>query len=111
MTSLEIWLTIIGMAVITLFARTALYLLPARYQLPTNIQRGLRYAPACALMAIIVPDLLLTHGGPEAGTLDLSLDNARLIAGLIAAAAFLYKRDMLLTIVVGMVAFTVLRLI
>lgn len=111
MTSSEIWLTILGMSVVTLLARTGFYILPERFQLPPRIQRGLRYAPACALMAIIVPDLLLTHGGPQPGTLDLSLNNARLIAGLIAGVVFLYKRDMLLMIVVGMAAFTALRLI
>lgn len=110
MTALEIWLTILGMSVITLFARAGFFLLPERFQLPPSIQRGLRYAPACALMAIIMPDLLLTHGGPQAGTIDLSMENARLIAGLIATAVFLYKRDMLLMIVVGMAAFTALRL-
>jgi len=109
MSPTEIWLTIVGMGCITVITRTSFFMLPDRFQLPPRIQRALRYAPACALVAIIVPDLLLARGGAHPGTLDLSMENARLVAALIAMLVFFYKRDMLLMIVVGMLTFSALR--
>ena len=70
-----------------------------------RLQRALRYAPACALIAIIVPDLMTSNGA-----LALSTHNIRLIAALISVPVFLATRNMLTTIVVGMLALTALRL-
>jgi branched-subunit amino acid transport protein len=69
------------------------------------VQHGLRYAPACALVALITPELFLTQG-----TLDVSLANPKFIAGLAAAATMLASRSMIATMVIGMAAFTLLRL-
>ena len=106
MNASEIWLTILGLTLITLFCRTTFFLLPSRYQLPEPLQRALRYAPACALIAIVTPDLLLT----PAGDINLSLHNYRLIGAVLAAGVFYYTRKLWLMIIVGMLVFTVLRL-
>ena len=63
------------------------------------------YAPACALAAIIAPDLLI-----EGGQVQMSLANPKLLAALGATLYYLVRRNMLETIVVGMLFFTVLRL-
>ena len=65
----------------------------------------LRYAPACALAAIIGPDLLLDAGGK----VQLDLGNAKLLAGIAALGFYLWRRNMLHTIVFGMLVFTLLR--
>lgn len=106
MNHLEIWLTIIGLTVITVAVRTTFLLLPARYQLPPALQRALRHAPPCALVAIIAPDLLLD----AQGALNLGFGNAKLIAAAVAAVLFFYTRKLWLMILVGMGLFTVLRL-
>ncbi len=106
MSTTEIWLSILGLTLITHLCRTTFFVLPARYQLPQRLQRALRYAPACALIAIVTPDLMLT----PTGDLNLSLHNYRLIAAVLAAGLFYYTRKLWLMIIVGMTVFTVLRL-
>ena len=65
----------------------------------------LRYAPACALAAIIAPDLLLDGGG----ALHLGPSNPKLLAGQAAVLFYLARRHMLQMIVFGMLVLTVLR--
>lgn len=99
------WLAILGVVATTLATRSSFILLGDRARLPPIVERALRYAPACALAAIIGPDVML-HGG----RLDVGPTNFRLLAALAAALVFAYTRSMVWTIVAGMAAFTVLRL-
>jgi len=105
MNELWIWITILGMVGVTLATRAGFLLLPERVRLPSSIQRALRYAPACALTAIILPDLALGTSGAIDPT------NPRLIAAAIAVVVFLWTRDMVATIVAGVLAFNALRLL
>lgn len=105
MNDAEVWLIIGLLAVATFIARSSFWLVGHRITLPKRVQEALRYAPACALAAIIIPDLLLDHG-----QIQFSLDNPRLIAGIAATAFFLVKRNMLLTIIFGMAVYTYIRL-
>lgn len=99
------WLAILGVVATTLATRSSFILLGDRAKLPPLVERALRYAPACALAAIIAPDLLL-----RGGALDLGPANFRLLAAAAAAIAFAYTRSILWTIVAGMAVYTVLRL-
>jgi branched-subunit amino acid transport protein len=94
-----LWGIIAGMAVVTYCNRAGLLLLSERFVLPPAWQAALRYAPASALAAIVVPDLL----APD-GTLDLSLENARLIAGLVGLGVTVLMRSTFAGIVGGMLA-------
>ena len=58
------------------------WLIGHRVTIPPRVQDVLRYAPACALAAIVGPDLVL---GPP-GDLQLDLGNPKLLAGLAALA-------------------------
>ena len=49
--------------------------------LPERVQHALRYAPACALVALIVPEVVL-----QSGTLALNLSNPKLIATVVTVA-------------------------
>ena len=60
--------------------------------------------PPAVLGALIVPALLA-----PAGALDLSLANARLLAGLLAVAVAWRTRNALLTMVAGMGALLLLQ--
>jgi branched-subunit amino acid transport protein len=85
--------------------RGSFFMLPASVQLPPRLERAFRYAPACALTAIIVPGVLTRNGHAF-----VSIHNFKLIAVVIAVAVFLRFRNMMATMIVGMVVFTVLRL-
>jgi branched-subunit amino acid transport protein len=106
MSELTIWIIIIGLTAVTLVTRSSFLVLGDRFPLPERVQHGLRYAPACALVALITPELFLTQGA-----LDLSLGNLRLIAGIAAGATMLATRSMIAAMVIGMAAFTLLRLL
>jgi branched-subunit amino acid transport protein len=94
-----------GLAATTLATRGSFFMLPASVQLPARLEQALRYAPACALTAIIIPGVL-TRGGHA----FVSVHNYKLIAVAVAIGVFLRVRNMMVTMVVGMVVFTVLRL-
>jgi len=105
MSDLEIWSAIVLLTLATFIARSGFWLAGARIRLPDALQGALRYAPACALAAIIFPDLILVQGQT-----DISWHNPRLLAGCIAAAFFMVRKNMLQTILFGMLVFTLLRL-
>ena len=105
MNDADVWLIIGLLAVATFIARSSFWLVGNRINLPKRVQEALRYAPACALAAIIIPDLLMNNG-----QIQISFNNPRLIAGLTATAFFLVKRNMLLTIIFGMAVYTYIRL-
>ena len=106
MTDIEIWITIIVMAVATAATRSTFWLVDHHLNIPKRVQEMLRYAPSCALAAIIAPDLLI---GAQ-GELQLGFTNLRLVAGVAAIGYYLWRRNMLETIIFGMLFFTGLRL-
>ncbi len=105
MSDWEIWAVIAVLAVATAATRSSFWLIGHHITIPKRVQEVLRYAPACALAAIIAPDLLLGPGGQ----LNLALSNPKLLAGAAAVVFYLVRRNMLQTIVFGMLVFTVLR--
>ena len=105
MSDLEVWLIIIFLTIATIIDRSAFWLVGHHINLPKRVQEALRYAPACALAAIIVPDMFINNN-----QIDFSLANPKCLAGLIAAAFYIWRRSMLTTIVLGMTVFTLLRL-
>lgn len=105
MSSTQIWIAIIGMTFVTAVTRAMFLIGGERTVLPQRVQRMLRYAPAAALAAVVLPDVLATPGG-----LSVALSNHEFYAALAGLAWFLWRRTMLGTIVVGMVVYTLLRL-
>lgn len=105
MTDKIIWIVTALMAVSTILTRCGFLLVGQKLVLPPRVQRALRYAPAAAIVAIILPNLAIVNH-----ELFLSWNNYRLIAAGIAAAYFVWQRGMLGSILIGMFVFTVLRL-
>ncbi len=105
MSNTEIWIVIAELTLATLLTRATFWLVGHHITIPKRVNEALRYAPACALAAIIVPDLLITHDH-----IEVSLHNPQLVAGVIAGAFFLYRRSMLGTILLGMAVFTIVRI-
>jgi branched chain amino acid efflux pump len=102
----SLWLIITGMGLITLFHRISFIVLLGETETPPLLQRGLRFVPTAVLTALFVPALLL-----DQGTLNVSVGNERLLAGLVAIVVARVTRNMLLTIAVGMVALWILEAI
>jgi len=97
-------LIIVAMGVITYAIRLSLILLWGRVAVPPLVQRALRFVPPAVLSALIFPELLL-----PGGTFDLSLGNARLLAGMAATVVAWRSRNVFLAIGVGMLALWVLQ--
>ena len=100
-----IWLTIVGLTAVTIVTRNLFLALGHRVVLPQRVQHALRYAPACALVALIVPEVAL-----QSGTLALQFTNAKLVAAVVAAAVQVLTRRAVLAILLGMAAYTLIRL-
>ncbi|GAB3457293.1 hypothetical protein GCM10027321_12020 [Massilia terrae] len=105
MPELDTWIVIVALAATTVLTRSGIVLLGHRVMLPRRVQEMLRFAPACALAAIVVPDLVVNHAGQP----DLRLANPRLLAALLALGYYLLRRNLLQSIVFGMLVFTLLR--
>jgi branched-subunit amino acid transport protein len=102
----EVWLTIAALTVATACTRSSFWMIGHHITIPPRIQGMLRYAPACALAAIIAPDMLQAADH----TFTFSLANPKLLAALASAACYLLRKSMLETIVFGMLVFTALRI-
>lgn len=102
--SVELWLAFLGITFATFLTRSGLLFLGERVQIPPGVEAALRFAPACALAAIIAPDLVITPAG-----LDLSWDNARWMGGLAGLILFVAFRSIIWTIVGGMAAFWLIQ--
>ncbi len=100
---MNLWLIIIGMGIVTFGIRLVPIVLLGRIEIPFIMQRALRFVPAAVLTAIVVPELLYRND-----QLDLSLTNARLLAGLIAIGVAWRTKNALITIGVGMLALWVI---
>jgi branched-subunit amino acid transport protein len=104
MSPLEIFLTTIGMAVITLGTR-AFFLLPREdLPMPRWLREGLRYAPIAALAAVVAPELVMTQGH----LVDTWRD-ARIFGALAGLAFYAWRRSLFGTIVCGTGTMLVLR--
>lgn len=100
----DIVLTIIAMAAATFLTRFTSPVLLGNVRIPVLMQRILRHVPTAMLTALIAPALLAPRGSVE-----LSLQNYYLIAGL-AAAFMAYRRQSPgVTMGVGMAVMLALR--
>jgi len=96
---------IAGLTIITVLTRASFFMLPSQVQLPTRVERALRYAPACALAAIVAPGVLTREQ-----EIAIGWGNHQMWALLTAAAVFAKTRNMAAMMAIGMGVFTVLRL-
>ena len=103
----EIWVVIGVLVLATAATRSSFWLIGHHITIPKRVQEMLRYAPTCALAAIIAPDLILS---PE-GQVVFDISNLKLVSGIVATAYYLLRRNMLETIIFGMAFFTALRLL
>ena len=97
-------LVIIGVGNFVL--RYSFFYLFGKIEISPVMVRVLGYIPPTALAAIVVPAVLKTNGG-----LDISLGNLQIYAAAIAFIVSYYTRSMLLTILTGMTALILLKIV
>ena len=102
---MNIWLVMLLGGLITFLIRFSFIYLFGRFDIPETIRKALRYVPPAVLSAIIFPELFLHDGA-----INLSVENTRLLAGLIAILVAWFSKNTLVTILAGMVALFLLKL-
>jgi len=101
----NIWLVMLLGGLVTFGMRFSLIYLFGRFEVPETVRKALHYVRPAVLSAIIFPELFLHDGA-----LNLSLENTRLLAGLVAIAVAWVSRDTLITFIAGMIALFLLQL-
>jgi branched-subunit amino acid transport protein len=96
---------IVGLAIITAVTRSFFFLSNIEWHLPHWAQRGLQYAPIAALSAVVVPEIVMTQG-----ELITTWQDARIFAAAVGLTVYFAKRNVLLTIVLGMAVYLPLHL-
>lgn len=91
----SLWLIFILLGLATTLPRASFIVLGNRFSLPPTLQRALRYAPAAALAAIVVPDIVVVSGHVE----PLNPKLAAAMAAILVAARW---RNPWLPFIVGM---------
>lgn len=91
---------IVGMACVSVVARCFFFISNRPWRLPGWIERGLPYAPIAALAAVVLPEVLV-----PGGDLIDTWQDARLFGAAVAVAVYFWRRDVLLTLVVGMAVY------
>jgi len=96
---------IVGMAGVTVLTRCFFFILDRPWGLPEWAHRALHYAPAAALAAVIVPEIVMTQGH-----LTSTLHDARLYGAVAGTAYFFWRRGVLGTMLAGMAVYLPLHL-
>ncbi|QBD82484.1 AzlD domain-containing protein [Ktedonosporobacter rubrisoli] len=98
-------ITILVIGLLTLGIRLSFIVFLGKTQIAPALQQALRFVPIAVLSALIAPALFLS------GTsLDLSLSNSRLFAGLVAILVAWRTKNVLLTILAGLACLLTLQL-
>jgi len=105
MSEAEIWLSIVGLALISVLARGFFMLSDRPWPMPGWAREALKVAPLAALVAVIAPEVLMSQG-----ELIATWRDPRWPAVLAASVYYFCCRGILGTIVAGMAVFLTLRL-
>jgi branched-subunit amino acid transport protein len=100
----NIWITLIIIGLLTFLTRLSFIVLLERWQPPDWVQRALRFVPVAVLTAIFVPELVLRDG-----RMVTTVADPRLLAGLLAVLIAWRTKNVLLTILIGMAVFLLLK--
>ncbi len=101
---MRIWILLFAGGLITFGIRFSLIFLFGKFQIPETLRRSLHYVPPAVLSAIILPELLYRDS-----RLLVSLDNTRLIAGIVAILVGWFTKNSLITILSGLGALLLLQ--
>jgi len=99
-----LWATIISIGLLTLSIRLSFIVFMGNMQVSPIAQQALRFVPIAVLSALISPALFF-----PSGSLDVSLSNTRLLAGILAILVAWRTKNVLLTIFSGMACLLILQ--
>ena len=107
MNDTDVWTlaVIAGLALVTVVTRGFFFVSSQPWQLPPWAQRGLQYAPIAALSAVVIPEIVMSQG-----QLISTWQDARLFAAAVGAAVYFWRKNVLLTIILGMAVYLPLHL-
>ena len=103
---MNIWLAMLFGGLITFGMRFSFIYLFGRLHVPETLRKALHYVPPAVLSAIIFPEIFL-----QDRQLDLSLENHRLLAGLVAVVVAYLTKNTLITILAGMLALFLIQVL
>ena len=95
---MTLWLLILAAALIVFLQRASFIVIFSEWPMPPWLMRALKFVPIAVFPAIVAPLFLKTNGA-----WDLSLFNPGIIAGLAAIAVSWSTRNLIATLVSGMV--------
>lgn len=101
-----IYFIIIGMAVVTYFSRELPFIILKGKKLKPAIVEWLSYIPVAVLAALLIPALLTGGSGK---TIDISLSNFYLVAGVLTFIFGYFVKNLFLVIIFGIGLLAVLR--
>lgn len=99
-------LLVAGMALVTFLIRYPLLELVGKIELPERLFKALRYVPPAVLAAIIVPSVIMPKG-----EIALTPANPFLVAGVVSALVAWRSKNLLLTVIIGMITLLAYRAI
>ncbi|MBI5279914.1 MAG: AzlD domain-containing protein [Burkholderiales bacterium] len=85
--------------------RCFFFILDRPWALPPWVERALHYAPVAALAGVILPEILTTNGRLITTALD-----ARVFGAAAGVAVYFWRRNVLMTMLAGMLVYLPLRL-
>ena len=103
---MNLWLIILLGGLLTYAMRLSFIYLMDKIEFPEWLRNSLRLVPPAVLSAIIFPELLVVNG-----QVNLTPDNNRMTAGIVAILVAWRTRNTLLTIGAGMVVLLLLQAI
>ncbi|MBT7189736.1 MAG: AzlD domain-containing protein [Anaerolineae bacterium] len=106
MKELPIWILFLALAVGNFALRFSFIYLFGKMDIPNWLRDALKFVPASVLAALVLPALVYSEGA-----LDISLNNIRLLAGIGGALVAWRIKNVLWTIIVGMVLLWILQAI
>ena len=100
------WVLILGMALLTFLPRYIPFALAGKITIPTWLAKSLHYVPTAVLTCIIVKASVVSDE-----EILIAFENHYLVAAVVAFVTSLITRNLLLTVILGLLCFAGLKLL
>ena len=110
MSETHLWISFFGLMLVTIVTRSFFLLGGSRFDIPEAVHEFLRYAPTSALIAIVLPEVLFVKD-PASQLFQIDINSPHLFGGVVAVIGYLMTKNMLGTIFLVMMAFTLARVL